>query len=574
MMAGQLDGKGISMNFLNNLKIPHKLLAAFGGLLLLFAANSILTFSLVSEMDAASDEITTTWMPGVMAAGELEKQALQHRRYELTHILSTDAQSMAEVDRQVEGVRKAIVEARRNYEAQASTPEARRLYDAFVVKLNKYYEISDRMLTFSRRNDNEQAFALQRGEGRMLFRDIVEDLNQLVAVNAAGATAARAHQDAVADNVRLTLKIAVVVLSILAAGFGWLLRNAIAVPITAMTGAMLKLAEGDKASEIPARGRGDEIGSMAEAVQVFKDNAIRADRLAAERQAEQAAREARAQAIEHLTGQFDQAVSGALGVVSGAATEMEATAQAMSANAEQTNRQAAAVAAATEQASTSVETVAAAAEELSASITEIGRQVEQSMTVARVAATEAGQTNDTVQGLAEASARIGTVVNLINDIASQTNLLALNATIEAARAGEAGKGFAVVAHEVKSLANQTARATEEIAGQIGTVQTATAQAVKAIGGIVERIGEINHIATAIASAVEEQSAATSEIARNVQQAAAGTQEVSTNIGSVTQAASETGSAAGEVLASARSLSREAVQLNAVVERFLHDVRGA
>ncbi|HLO76192.1 MAG TPA: HAMP domain-containing methyl-accepting chemotaxis protein, partial [Magnetospirillum sp.] len=373
---------------------------------------------------------------------------------------------------------------------------------------------------------------------------------------------------------RVGMLVAMALFVVVAIAAGMALRNAIATPVTAMTAAMRRLADGDKATDIPARGRHDEIGAMAEAVQVFKDNAIRADRLAAEQEAERTAREARAKTIESLTRQFDQAVGGMLGVVSGAATEMEATAQAMSANADQTNRQAAVVAAATEQATAAVETVASAAEELSSSITEIGRQVEQSMQISRAASEEAGRTNHTVQGLAEASAKIGTVVNLINDIASQTNLLALNATIEAARAGDAGKGFAVVAHEVKSLANQTARATDEIATQIGTVQTATTLAVRAIGDIVARIGEINQIATAIASAVEEQSAATAEIARNVQQAAVGTQEVATNIGGVTQSASETGASAGEVLASAQSLSREAVGLSGVVERFLRDVRTA
>ncbi len=273
-----------------------------------------------------------------------------------------------------------------------------------------------------------------------------------------------------------------------------------------------------------------------------------------------------------LANNFETNVSAVVEAVSSASTEMQATAESMSTTAEETTRQASAVAAASEEAAANVQTVAAAAEQLSNSINEISRQVAESTKISATAVEEARRTNTEVEGLAEAAQKIGEVVDLINDIASQTNLLALNATIEAARAGEAGKGFAVVASEVKSLANQTAQATEEISQQIGNIQSATTTAVTAIKGIDEIISKISEVTTSIASAVEQQGAATNEIAQNVQQASSGTQEVSSNIGGVNQAASETGNAAGQVLEAASGLSRDSEILKQAVQSFLQEVR--
>jgi methyl-accepting chemotaxis protein len=350
--------------------------------------------------------------------------------------------------------------------------------------------------------------------------------------------------------------------------------RSIVAPVTGMTAAMQKLADGDKSVEIPARGDKDEIGEMAAAVDVFKQNMIRADELAAEQKVEQEKKQGRQVAVEAYIAEFDGAVRRSLQVLASAATEMQATAQSMSATAEETSRQATAVAAAADQASANVQTVATASEEMSSSISEISRQVEQSTQIARKAVDEAHGTGETMHELAEAAQKIGVVVQLIQDIASQTNLLALNATIEAARAGEAGKGFAVVASEVKSLANQTGKATEEIAAQINAIQSAAQRAVGAIEGIDGTIGQISEISTSIASAMEEQGAATREIARNTQEAAKGTHEVSQNIGGVNQAASETGAAAQQVSDSSSELGKQAETLRTDVETFLEKIRVA
>ncbi len=346
-------------------------------------------------------------------------------------------------------------------------------------------------------------------------------------------------------------------------------------PIKAMTRAMLRLAEGDTSVEVPDRERVDEIGAMAGAVQVFKENAIEKQRLEVEQKETEKRTEAeKRQAMLQLANSFEESVKSIVDGVSSASTEMQSTAEAMSTTAEQTRSRAMAVASAAEEASSNVQTVASASEELAGSIQEISRQVAQSSKMAGEAAEQADQTNGQVEGLVEAAQKIGEVVNLIQDIAEQTNLLALNATIEAARAGEAGKGFAVVASEVKSLATQTGKATEEISQQISGIQAATTGAAEAIRAIAKTVAEINGIATTIASAVEEQGSATQEIARNVQEASSGTQEVSDNIAGVTTAVDETGQSAAHMLTASGELAKQAHTLSDQVEAFLAKVRAA
>ncbi|WP_271603177.1 methyl-accepting chemotaxis protein [Bradyrhizobium sp. CCBAU 45384] len=345
-------------------------------------------------------------------------------------------------------------------------------------------------------------------------------------------------------------------------------------PLTRLTGATLRLADRDLDVAIPDGHRGDEIGTMANALQIFKD-ALIAKKLADEAVARDAeAQIARSRRVETITRNFEAMVGEIVNTVSSAATELEASAGTLNTTADRSKVLSMAVADASNEASANVQSVASATEELTSSVHEISRQVQESARIAGDAVEQASRTNERVSELSQAAGRIGDVVELIDSIASQTNLLALNATIEAARAGDSGRGFAVVASEVKALAQQTAKATEEIRQQITSVQSATQESVGAIREISGTIEKLSEISSAIAAAVEEQGAATQEIARNVQQAANGTQQVSANVTDVRHGASETGSASSHVLATAQLLAADSGRLKLEVGKFLEDMRAA
>jgi methyl-accepting chemotaxis protein len=337
---------------------------------------------------------------------------------------------------------------------------------------------------------------------------------------------------------------------------------------------MQLLSDGDLEAEIYRSSQRDEIAAMANSLQIFRESMVEARALSADQDKDRIAKAERASRMEARILEFEATVRSALESLQASANSMQETAQSMAATADQSSALVSAVASAAEETSVNVQTVSSGTEELSSSISEIGRQVITSAQIARKAVDEAGATDATMQGLAENASRISVVVDLIQVIASQTNLLALNATIEAARAGEAGRGFAVVASEVKSLANQTAKATEEIRAQIASMQQVTTSAVGAIRNIGETIAEINEVTTAIAAAVEEQGAATREIARNIQHAAGGTAEVSSNIVGVSTASGEAGMAAAEVLNASVGLRREADVLRSEIDAFLSNIRAA
>ncbi len=544
--------------------------------------------TVAGAMKSTQDRLTGTTLPNLgTKAGDVVKalleQGVQTKQYEAAavagQLLSSVLQARLAAARYTASPDPSLVDLAEQYaaafasntpdlqaafsedaQAQDSVEDARMAIEDYVSALDQLRSVGDKL---GKLQHEKMAKEMARFiELAAQVRD--QRLQSMEAIRTAAA-------DAVAT-IRWQTIAGVAIALVLGIFSAWVIGSGIAGPIRRMTGTMRELASGNLQAEIPAQDNRDEIGEMARTVVVFKDALIAQREADATAKADAEVKVQRAQSLDTLIAAFEGKVGELVGSLSSAAAELEGSAQSMSATAEETNQQSSAVAAAAEQTTANVQTVAAATEELSASILEIGRQVAQSSAMARRAVDEARVTDRHVQGLAASAQAIGDVVSLITDIAGQTNLLALNATIEAARAGEAGRGFAVVASEVKTLATQTARATEEIGGKIAEIQQATQHAVSAIQNIAKVIEELHQIATGIAAAVEEQTAATAEIARNVQEASHGTTEVSGNILGVTQAAGETGRAASQVLNAATVLGRQSQSLNSEVGQFITEVR--
>jgi methyl-accepting chemotaxis protein len=572
------------MAWYNNLKISRRLMIGFAAVIALLVVNVGAALVMSSGGKTMASRIGNVRMPTALASASIHANLTNSLAAMRGFLLTGNPalrverlESWAEVDR--------------------LRTEMDRLSSSWTSDLNKraWAEAKPLLDDLRKAQDSAEAAVLAGDRERsikVLAEEAVPRASMLKLLLDGGRNAAGQNVDGISDRQRALLQSEahdmilaadqLIVMQSIMLGLGALIAavavlvtgRSIVRPLTAMTEAMNRLAAGDVSTPIPAVGRRDEVGVMAQAMLVFKDGMIAAREAAERERAEQTNRERRARAIEELTGRFDHDSGEVLASVSAAALQMQATAGQLSANAEQTTHQSTAVAAASEQASANVQTVATATEELAASVQEISRQVSKSASTAGEAVAQAGKVDVSMRGLAAASQEIAKVVDLIMQIASQTRLLALNATIEAARAGEMGKGFAVVAAEVKALADQTTHATDEIAAKVTSIQVEAQGAAASIGSIMETIRQISDMSGTIAAAVEEQQAATQEIARNVQQAAQGTQEVSSNIVGVNRAATDTGSAAHQVMNAADTLSDQAGVLKAKVEVFLSAVKAA
>jgi methyl-accepting chemotaxis protein len=566
------------MSWLNNFKIIYKIGLIVAMLAMVMIGVVSFAVAKMRAMDDANTEMVTVVDKNTALAVRAGRRAEAYvsAAFQLASE-TTDAGNVKYLALTVEG--------RKQYESimaesLKNMPKKAALFEPVLATFAKAFAACGPGIAYAATTNTpeENLKAAQRLKAECVpaMEAALRDQTKLVDTLLADATKASDEMTVQADSSIHTVMLtaALGILFSLAAAL-WIGIKGLSRPIGDLKIVMEAFARNELKADVPGVKRRDEVGEMARTVEVFKTNGLEVERMKADQLATEhrTAAQRKADMIK-LANDFEGAVGEIIETVSSASTELEASARTLTSTAERSQQLTTMVAAASEEASTNVQSVASATEEMASSVNEISRQVQTSASIANEAVAQARKTNDRVGELAKAAARIGDVVELINTIAGQTNLLALNATIEAARAGEAGRGFAVVASEVKALAEQTAKATGEISQQITGIQNATQESVGAIKEIGDTIGRMSEIASTIASAVEEQGAATQEISRNVQQAAQGTTQVSANITDVQRGASETGSASSQVLSAAQSLSRDSNRLKTEVGKFLNTVRAA
>lgn len=559
---------------LSRLSIRTKLVALVSLLLIVLTAMGAFAIIEMRAINASAQDIKTSWLPSVRLVGELRTQSARYRAVLRDYLTEPDETFMADIQRNLDARAKDYDTANRAYEPLISSAQEAALYKELSATWKTFRDAADEVIAHARKRETAQARAVNAQRATVAGRSMDAVLTKLVELNDKGAAASglKAEQDyALAFRVVVAALILMVLIGLTAAV---LIVRDIARGIGSVLTPMRALAANDLDVSIPRQGEPNEIGQIADTLQVFKD-ALVAKKAADEAAANEAgAKMRRAEMLDKATRNFEAMIGELIGSLSSASTEMEATASTLT-NAADVTRQLSSEAANTSRdVSESIQSTATATEEITSSVNEIGRQVLESSRVAQVAVQQAEKTDASITELSNAAARIGDVVKLITAIAEQTNLLALNATIEAARAGEAGRGFAVVAAEVKALASQTAKATDEITTQIAGMQAATGASVATIKEISSTIDLMSEISSTIAAAVEEQGAATQEIARNVQQAAELSARVAANITDVDRGNSETGAASAQVFSAAQSLSKESNHLQTEVQNFLSTIRAA
>ncbi|MFD1627175.1 methyl-accepting chemotaxis protein [Azospirillum griseum] len=559
-----------------NQRLLVKILTPVSILVAVLAVISATALSRIEDLDKMSTEVIDVIAERRIQMLEVSRHLNTATIAEKNIILTNNPDELRDAAKRYQDEMAAVDAALAVLERTATTQARRETTQRLNSLLPAYRQLASKVIDLASANKDAEAVKLSMTESAAARRAIATYIDERVAINGKEMETISAESDVLLVNTRLAIWTTSAVGLLVGVGLTLLIVIAtITRPMSRIVGAMGEVSRGNLDTVIRGADQRDEVGQLARALDVFKTNAQEVRRLEARQAEEKAQAEARRKAdLNQLATAFEQAVMGIVNTVAASAIQMEGAATSLSSSASQASGQATAVATASEQSSANVQTVASATEELAASILEIGRQVANQTQISTEAVREAERTKAMMQGLVDTSNQIGAVVDLINNIASQTNLLALNATIEAARAGEAGKGFAVVAGEVKALASQTAKATDEIQTKVKDIQSATVGAqgaIVSVGGIIQRMNEIS---TTIAAAIEEQNAATNEISGNVNQAARGTELVSSNIVGVMQAATATGAAASQVLGTASGLSRDADRLKSEVNRFIATVRAA